>query len=113
MNCKNNKYTYHRVCPYCNKEFEATFGTVKYCSDDCKKANRKIIMSKSKKKYDDLYPEKVKEIARRAWLKKNGITEISTKGKKSNETRKFNNEVRNEVENCTTDCLLKEFGDIE
>jgi len=78
-----------KKCTECEKVFVATSNRIT-CSEECKKTR-----------------------VNKRWLRENNISEVSIKGKRNGVTRRLNKQIAIEVNNCSLDCLLKEFGDIE
>jgi len=97
-------------CIICGKEF-TVLGTSKTCGKECSYKNKMNIINK----YNLNHPntEKRREQSKKRWLEKKGITELSEKGIKANKTKQLNIDIKNEIDNCSTKCLLEEFGDIE
>ncbi len=102
---KFNSKNRTRICKYCNIEFIFTNGNQTHCSPDCSKKTSK----ENTKRYELKNKEKISIKASEKWLKKNNINHLSEMGIKSNITKAYNKKIKN----CSVDCLLEEFGDIE
>ena len=88
------EYTNVLVCPECNKTFMKTKKHIKYCSDFCRNKHN------GRKSRNKTCKNKIIE---------NGSYKGSNRSFAIKEGRKNSKKILN----CSVDCLLKEFGDIE